>query len=336
MKKLCMVLCMMAVCAQAAASDSVIYFNNTARPLGMGGAFTAAVDENHNHLYNPAATWFPEDNTVKVSWSFDAVRGLYIAIKLAEEWDFSGEDSWQGYLMSVILLSTSQIRIDNRNVQFKFNFMDQLITPGMRYPMYVSSFTGSYRFTGLLRGFQVGATGHMYNLFNSADPFGLGYSVGVHYHSQGHTSPFTIGAFYFHAPDNLPNIRSPFERIQNNTFNIGATYEMFRQYTLSFDLRNISNYSIVEIAQPHIGLEKVFKLRNPGEVPTTLGVRVGAYWNSDSNAVGRSLGFSFRKYFHSFEEKARPGYFYADYSYTKEEHLWLTENNHIISIGVTL
>jgi hypothetical protein len=324
-------------------TGNVLYFNNIARPMGMGGAFTAVEDSLQTHLYNPAAAEFTWTSRLQWSTTFDLIRALYIFIMLLDNVQTANGDDVKAMAFLALVLSTANISLTSDTFFFKLNFMDQLISQGPDYPMYSSSFTMGIKFRGFLTGFQTGVTGHLYNLFSPGLPQGHSVSWGLFYRSRP-DSPFSLGLFYFHASDDMPWVRKPFEQVLNNTFNFGAAYEFPGRYTLAFDLRNINNFNLDAYLQPHLGLEKVFALGNPEKNHATLALRVGTYWDSETEELGYSGGFDFRYYFREntfggrlLRALRRSGYLYVSWTLTREENVAtydrILRENHIISVG---
>ncbi len=325
------------------ASDNVIYFNNSSRPLGMGGAFTAVADEQRNHLYNPAATVFHNSEKFQTAITLDGIRFVYVFAKMLESYNDSGttleEEEIGAALFTAMILSTSQLLAGNRYFQIKLNVIDQMLVNGLEYPMYSTSVTAVAKLYGIFYGFQIGVTGHLYNL-GSIDQEGAGFSWGIFYRPYNR-SPFSLGLFYFSVDKELAFIRKPFERIQNNTLNAGITYEILEQLTLNFDLRNINNIKLKNYYQPHIGLELVFP-RNTSEFEGyRVELRGGTYYDSEPKSQGYSFGFNIKVYMDEghlnqvFQNKKEGSYFYLGYSFTTEENVYPSKNNHIISIGGT-
>ena len=348
MKKILFVMIALVVLSgHLAAENNVLFFNNIARPMGMGGAYTGVQDSLQCHFYNPAAVEFAPGREMDFHISLDLIRGLYIFIMMADAADieFDDDDTVWGLVLVSAMLSTANVSFANDRWFFKINFLDQLITQGPDFPMYSTSATVAYKFSGALTGFQTGVTGHLYNLASSSLPQGYSISWGLFYRPADR-SPFSFGLFYFHASDDMPYIRKPFEQVLNNTFNFGAAYEIVENLVLSFDLRNINNFNRDAYLQPHLGIEKVFVMGSTDRDYLTLSLRAGTYWDSETEEVGYSGGFDFRYNFprgrmqSAFRMPNNPGYIYCSYSFTKEEGVpslgKMLKINHILSVGVSL
>ena len=347
MKKIILALIILAVSEGAlTAEGNVLYFNNIARPMAMGGAYAGVQDSLLAHLYNPAAVDFASGRKMEFHISLDLIRALYIFILLSDSVDYDvDDDALYGMILVSAMFSTANISVANDRWFFKLNFLDQLITQGPDFPMYSSSATIAYKFKGPLTGFQTGVTGHIYNIGSTSLPQGYSITWGLFYRPADR-SPFSFGLYYFHASDDMPYIRKPFEQVLNNTFNAGVTYELVENLTLSFDLRNINNFNRDAYLQPHLGIEKVFVLATKGQQYLTLALRAGTYWDSETEEVGYSGGFDVRYNFtegrmqSNFRMPNKPGYIYCSYSFTKEDDVPALNKtlkiNHIISIGVSL
>lgn len=346
MKKTVLILVLLfTLSASLSAANNVLYFNNIARPMGVGGAFTSVQDSLQAHLYNPAAVWFSDQGRTDFNISFDLIRGLYIFLVLLDASDGNlDKDGLYAVTFLSLLFSTANVSWSSDRWFFKINFLDQLITQGPEFPMYSTSATVAYKFKGPLTGFQTGITGHLYNIGSTSLPQGNSFSWGLFYR-PGDRSPFSLGLFYFQASDDLPFIRRPFEQIMSRTFNFGAAYEFPGRFTLSFDLRNISNFGLDAYLQPHFGLEKIFIIGENDGLPMTVALRAGTYYDSETSEVGYSGGIDYRIYFgrNSFASGMRglrnPGYFYFSYSFTKEENVpslnRILRYNHILSFGIS-
>lgn len=323
---------------------NLLYFNNIARPMGMGGAYSAVQDSLLSHLYNPGAIKFPD----KPRWnvSFDLTRAFYILGLVTEDIaDDTSEYVLGALFIGSFLCSVANISYSTDTWFFKINLLDQLISQGPDFPMYSTSANIGLKFRGALTGFQTGISGQIYNLFSTSLPQGYSISWGLFYRPDGDRSPFSLGLFYFHASDDLPWIRRPYEQIMNNTFNLGAAYRVSDTLTLSFDLRNINNFNLDAYYQPHIGIEKNFLLKNKyNQKKMALSLRAGAYYESDLNQMGVSGGIDFRIY---FDESATlknnrqlktSRYFYVSYTLTREENVPAYDRaltyNHIAAAGL--
>lgn len=327
----------------AAANDhNVLFFNNIARPLGMGGAYTAVPDFDHNHLYNPAAVAFPRSEGMKFSWSFDLIRSLYFLIELADSSSLSSGDDIEWLIGLSLILGTSQLAVCNQYFALKFNPLEQLPTKAADgFPMHVSTFSLSFRLSGPLRGFQLGSALQLYNLFKGdGSPSGIGFSGGLYYRPRD-LSPFSFGIYYFTAEKQVVDIRRPFERILNKTFNAGAAYKIPGLVTLSFDLRNLNRYDEGNYLQPHLGVEKMIMGSGSDAEYWALILRGGGYYNSSIDSAGYSFGVGFRlggdglpnySRIDSFDH--RRGYFHFAYSLTAEPKADPPRYNHIISLGM--
>jgi len=348
MKKIIMVLAGVIFTAHLAAKQNVLYFNNIARPMGMGGAYAGVQDSLQTHFYNPAAADFPSRPEIEFHASLDLVRALYIFLLMLDaqgEDPRTDEDALLGMGVLSAVLSTANLSFANNRCYVKINFLDQLIIQGPDFPMYSTSATVAYKFKGALTGFQTGVTGHLYNIGSKSLPHGYSISWGLFYRPADR-SPFSFGIFYFHVSDDMPYVRKPFEQVINNTFNIGAAYELIEHLTLSFDLRNINNFNRKAYLQPHLGIEKIFAAEINHRRYLSLAIRFGTYWDSDPEEVGYSGGFDLRYHFsrgglqRRFLLPNNPGYFYCSYSFTREDDVVARDRtlkiNHIISIGISL
>ncbi len=346
MKKIAIILILLVLITGSLFSESnILYFNNITRPMGMGGAYTAVQDSLLSHFYNPAAVDFSQEGKNDFSVSFDLIRMINVLITIADtsDIDWDNEDEVSGVLLASLALSTANLAWTSDTWFFKVNILDQLITQGPDFPMYSTSITLAYKFKGALRGFQTGFTGHLYNIGSPSLPQGYSTTWGLFYRSPN--SSFSLGLFYFHASDDMPYIRKPFEQIFNNAFNVGIAYELYQHLTLSFDLRNISNFNQEAYFQPHFGIEKTIIFKGSEKEYLSIDLRAGTYYDSETKEVGYSWGVDLRYNFaksnlrNMYRESNNSGYIYLSYSLTKEEKvvsLYKTlDQNHIISIGIT-
>lgn len=328
--------------ALPAADHNILFFNNIARPLGMGGAYTAVPDFDHNHLYNPAAAALPRTQKLAVSWSADLIRSLYFLIALADRADFSSDDDTEALVAVSLLLGTSQVAVCNEYFALKFNPLEQLPSKAADgFQMHVTTFSLTLAPKGVLSGFQLGASLQIYNLFKADEALGgIGFSAGLYYRSR-ENSPFSFGIYYFSVEDKIADIRRPFERILNNTLNAGAAYKIPGLVTLSFDLRNLNRYDEGNYLQPHVGIEKMILGSANDNDYWALILRGGGYYNSSIDSAGYSLGVGFRlgadglpNYRKEDTYDARRGYFHFAYTMTSEPKADPPRWNHIISLGM--
>jgi hypothetical protein len=80
----------------------------------------------------------------------------------------------------------------------------------------------------------------------------LGYRYGLHLHPRQNLS---VGMCYFDFPDRYGSRRMELERLADATLNIGAAYEPVPWMTLALDVRNVSDEGKNVVREPHAGIE---------------------------------------------------------------------------------
>lgn len=297
MKKILLLLLLMGLTDNAfSRSFNILYANNSARPLGMGGAFAAVQDSMQTHLYNPAAFATVTNHR---QWDFSYnIAYWYLYENIAHA--YGGESKMNDLQSTAAVSGAMALAVDNATLTignwfFKLNFFTQLITQGTDFPMHSSSATLGYRFTGILTGLQAGITGHLYNPYYRSMPHGASISCGLFYRFRP-ASPFSLGLLFFHVSDNMPWVREPFERLMNNSLNLGAAFELPRRFTLSVDLRYLNNFDRHTWFQPHLGLEKTISLGRAKWTHWVLTCRTGIWNDPFANSIGFSGGLDFHFY----------------------------------------
>ena len=94
--------------------------------------------------------------------------------------------------------------------------------------------------------------------------------------------------------------------------------------------------------QPHLGFESVFSGAQLGDKNLRIAIRAGGYYDTEFDSFGYSGGIDFKYYLDplAFSRKLpnhnESSYIYVGYSFTKEKNIQPSENNHIISLGMSI
>lgn len=313
---LCLILLVLATSAHAA--DNLIFFNSSlARPLGMGGAFTAILDPASNHLYNPAAA-IHIINSAKIAYCLQ-VNFARMYKGFSYMFDSGQGGTNPGNLTVPLALGVSQFRVGNKYWEIDINAPEQLLTfstnSGTTYFNEVSSITGSLRaFPGDMI-LTIGFTYNQYNLFSNGTQ-GQGFNAGFHLIYKR----VYFGIFYFSSPD-LPEVRKPFEHLVHNSYNVGIGYHIAKGLNAGADLKNLG-----EKMQPHIGIDYKTMI----DPHLRLKLRSGGFFNVDDAKYGLGIGGELTFFYDN-----AGSYLFVKYTYTTTDEPNMYNVNHVFAIGAS-
>ncbi len=238
-----------------------------ARPLAMGGAFTAVVDVLAAMDFNPAAYYLAKDDDLPpVTLFLNPVSPFVGGIHHDDLFSGSGSPVDDFLLGLSLVLKSMSFNFDA--VQVGFNLSEEgLNLPEIFFennPVRVDGFRQNHSHTvvgrlELAKKVSMGAA--VYFLFGSSPlaplkrvkDFGISYGILLR-PEKG----LNIGVSFVDPPDSLSQYRLPLERLVNESVNIGVSYELLFTRTLfSIDVRNLGEESNVAVRELHFGIEQV-------------------------------------------------------------------------------
>jgi len=254
------------ICVFAQSNRFITLSHVKARPLAMGGAFTAVEGDLAAINFNPAAfSLYKLKKSKRITFFLNPVAPIVGAIE--NKMLFQGSDSKiNDYLFSLGLLLKS-VSLSLGSIDFTFLLSEE----GLNLPdtfvnekfFRVSGFRQNYSHTFATRlklADKVSFGGSASVLFGSqeADPLerevGFGFSYGILLKPE---KGLSIGVSFFNIPDSLKEFRLQSERIVDESVNIGVSYQPFKGTLLSIDIRNLGEEGSEVVREFHFGLEQV-------------------------------------------------------------------------------
>lgn len=234
-----------------------------ARPMAMGGAFTAVADNLPALLYNPANfTLYRDQHTARLSVFLNPI-GLAGALREPEKLHGSERVRIQE-LASMLELFVHGLAYGNRSFQVAALFGEE--APNAAFSSR-QDFIDASRYTQ--NQFSLLAGRAMF-----AERVGIGASVGIYYQqtakgrewgtgwSYGVTllsgNDIRIGVSYWSFPDNMEEYLIQPERLVHEAVNLGIAYKTPFGMLLAFDVRNLGEESKQPVREIHIGIEQRF------------------------------------------------------------------------------
>jgi hypothetical protein len=250
-----------------AQNDTFFTLTSTkARPLAMGGAFTAVEDDVAAIDYNPAAFFlYRNASERRVAVFLNPVGATVGAVRNDAVFRGSGNTLDDILLTAGLMVRSVSLRISS--VDFGILLGEQNLDPpgefqhdaffridGLRQN-HSHSIVASLK---LARRVSVGGSASYLVQSNAASPFkaatGGAISYGILMQPE---SNLRIGVFYTNFADTLGDFRSHLLRLADESVNIGASYSPFPGTSLALDLRNLGEEGGVAAREVHSGIEQI-------------------------------------------------------------------------------
>jgi len=234
-----------------------------ARPMAMGGAFTAVADNLPALLYNPANFTLYRDQRTKRLAVFLNPVGLAAALREPEKLHGSEKFRTQE-IASMLELFVHGLAFGNRSFQIaallgeeapratfssRQNFLDASSYSQNQY----SLLAGRAMFAERVA---IGASvGVYYQETTNGREWGTGWSYGVTLLSG---KDIRIGVSYWSFPDKMTEYLLQPERLVHEAVNLGIAYKTPFGMLLAFDIRNLGEESRRPVREVHVGIEQRF------------------------------------------------------------------------------
>jgi hypothetical protein len=224
-----------------------------ARPVAMGGAFTAVRDDLAALDFNPAAFTLDHSGDGLRVQAFVNPLGPWLAVKNRRVTTdgtvpvglcLRGIGLSAGRIDVGILLGEESLSDDAR---LKRNdLFDASGYPDQRNATLGVSFALTQRAS-------LGVAGEWF-IRDKWNNVRFGYRYGLILQPRANIA---VGLFYMELPDTVRNGRSVLENIPDGSLNIGVSVEPWRFLRFSLDIRNVSDEDKSSIREPHAGLELI-------------------------------------------------------------------------------
>ncbi len=233
------------------------------RPLAMGGAFTSVEDDLEAVFYNPGAFNLYETEkqyrlTVFLNPISSLVSSRHYSNNFTEKIENANLLNASALLIKSAIFTAKFLTVGiifgeeslnnvlaRQQVEF-FNFNDlwnnssHTVFSHIELASKVSmGFSGTFYYKETENGLERG--------------FGFGY--GILMKPNPHIN---VGLSYIDFPKELPNYRTPVERMFDETMNIGISYRPFSGATFSLDVRNLTEENKENVREVHFGFEQTF------------------------------------------------------------------------------
>ncbi|MBN2012746.1 hypothetical protein JW960_25680 [candidate division KSB1 bacterium] len=234
---------------------------STVRPLAMGTAFTSIVDDIAAALYNPAAfSLYQNQKTFRATlfmnpvMTFSAYR--YYSNDFRE--NITGSRIARGASLGIkaLFISTYNFEagliLNEHSLAHTFHDNDIfMLEPNRSWADGANTFVASLK---IAKRAVIGVSGSYYIIpeetqFNHR----LGFSYGILLKPHDRLN---VGLSYIDLPKAAPEFRYLYERLADETMNIGISYYPSSSTILSLDIRNLTEESLENIREAHVGVEQ--------------------------------------------------------------------------------
>jgi hypothetical protein len=260
---------------------------STVRPLSMGGAFTSVNDDIAAALYNPAAfSLYEEQKTFKTTILLNpgAMLSAYRYYSDDFQKNVSPMQVVRGAATAVKAIFFTTINFNagmifnEKSVAASFHSNDLfIINPNQFWTNSTGIFFANFK---IARRAALGVSGSYY--YNPDEKiqknrFGFSYGIFIKPHDR-----LNVGLSYIDLSETASDIRTPFERIADETMNVGVSFYPFNSTIISLDVRNLTEETVKNNREIHIGLEQ--------QIFSIASFRAGAYQERNTNRNFYSAG----------------------------------------------
>jgi len=326
------------ICVFAQNNRFVTLSHVKARPLAMGGAFTAVEGDLAAINFNPAAfSLYKLKKSKRITFFLNPVAPIIGAIDNKILFQGSGSKI-EDYLFSLGLLLKS-VSISLGSIDFGFLLSEE----GLNLPdifvdekfFRVSGFRQNHSHTFAARlklADKVSFGGSASVLFGSqeADPLeresGFGFSYGILLKPE---KGLSIGVSFFNMADSLKEYRLQSERIVDESVNLGVSYQPFKGTLISLDVRNLGEEGSEVVREFHFGLEQVMF--------SHVAIRGGYFFKGDGdNVISGGIGLFDWNTIFDLEDTFSHRNFVLNYAFVYEETGVINDRRHFLSFLLRL
>jgi hypothetical protein len=312
--------------------------NVKARPLAMGGAFTAVEDDLAAIEFNPAGYFLSEDVDSKHIHLFLNPVSPFVGGFKRDDLFIDNDLQLDDVLLSLSLLLKSFSLTLNR---FQLGVLlgeESLYLPAA-FPRdglnKISGFQQNHRHSiiGRLKlADKVSVGGTASFMFGSTPGAAeerrsdVGFSYGILLKPERGLS---IGVSFVNLPDSLRQHRLPLEGMVDESVNIGISYELFTKTLFSLDVRNLGEEQRDAIREFHLGVEQVLL--------SQVALRAGYFIkNSDEEVFSWGIGlFNGDRIFPRYQEESQRN-FYLNYAFVYEKSTLLSNKWHFLTFTMKI
>ncbi len=333
-----LIICFIQVLAAHGASDQFILLSSTkARPLAMGGAFTAVVDDISAIDFNPASfSLYKRTDRRRLTFFINPVSPVFALKKNRALFTGKGSKVDDALLAAGLFLKSVSVSFNTLELGLLFG-EERIGLPagfGEREKFDVSGFrqNHSHSFVGRLRLAEQVSIGAVVSylaestredLLASRTGIGLGYGILLQ-PEKG----LRIGVSFVNLPDSLASNRFFLERIVDESVNVGISYEIAGT-KLSLDVRNLGEEQQRAVREFHLGFEQILF--------THFALRAGWFKRKEGNHVySCGIGiFDGNQMYHADKKFAHRNFF-VNYALVYDKEEIVTDRLHLLSLFLRL
>lgn len=288
--------------------------------MSMGGAFMAVEDNMAAINFNPAAySLYESKKSHRISFFLNPISPV-IGI-FEREALYSGNGSKGDDILSTLSLLV-------KSVSFSFHPLEIGLLLGEQALDRVGAFTDERVFG--VSGYRQNHSHTLVGRLRLAEEVALGGTVSLLYGSK-ESAPLRrheeigisygillrpekglkIGVAFFNLPDSLTQTKLDFERLVDESVNIGVSYQVLDGTLVSMDMRNLGEEGGTAVREIHVGLEQVFF--------SHLAVRTGFFRKSGQNVLSWGLALFDGNSLFGFDNQFAHRNFFLNYAFILED-----------------
>ncbi|MDZ7262520.1 MAG: hypothetical protein ONB05_10500 [candidate division KSB1 bacterium] len=218
-----------------------------ARPVAMGGAFTAIIDDLPAIDYNPACfNLYDFEKEHRLTFFINPMAPV-VALREQIESSKNNQEITRTELLKSLSLLIKAMVFSFRPLDVGVLLSEESLTPPTRLerkqffsaePFWNNNSHSVVARLKLARQVSLGLVGTRFSAEDSMKTIqGWSLNYGVLLRSD---NSFSLGVVYISLPQKLPHYRTPLEKMVDDTINLGLSYQLSPVLILSMDVRNIS------------------------------------------------------------------------------------------------
>jgi len=308
-----------------------------ARPLAMGGAFTAIEDDMAAIPFNPAAySLYGERHRHRFTFFFNPISPIVAGIDNRSLYSGKGSKADDVLLSLGLLLKSISFSLSSLEIGLLLG--EESLYPHNAFKRdQIYSVDGfrqnhSHSLIGRLKLAEQVSIGASASLMSASETSAqertqdVGISYGILLQPE---SGLRIGVFLADLPDSLDDKRLPVERIVDESLNVGVSYEFLRGSTLSLDVRNLGEERQEAVREFHAGFEQVLL--------SHVALRAGWFRKSEGTHVySWGLGIFDNNMLHSHERTFSHPNFALNYAFVYDSDEAEDAMLHLLSLYLRL
>ncbi|HEX9974378.1 MAG TPA: hypothetical protein VGD14_20080 [bacterium] len=307
-----------------------------ARPLAMGGAYTAIEDDIVSTFYNPATlSLYPAKKDYRVTFFLNPIGLSTLLSEQIHQNDNEPENGNQ-FLQSIGLLFKALV-FTGKFVDISLVFNEQLIDANTIFQqkqlfddcdIWSNSYHTLATRVKLADKVAIGVAGSYYTKEVDSEKLrGFGFSYGILLKPAPYLN---VGLAFIDFPQQIPEVRLPLERIADQTMNIGVSYRPFSSTIFSLDIRNLTEEQQKSVREAHFGIEQ--------NIFSIMAIRCGYFQERFSNNRTYSAGLALfdSNLIFSKERQFNHPQFILNYSFIHQKKDTELLNWHVISFVVRI